>query len=87
MLENIKSIFFIKFLFSHIYEEIKLKLIKYNKKIQNNLNIGLINYKVYYGKYIIYEEKGIGKIYNALYDQLIYESEILNGKKWKRKGI
>jgi hypothetical protein len=61
-------------------------LIKYNKKFQNNLDIGLINYKLFSGKYIIYSEKGKGKIYDALDDDLLFEGEIINGKRLNGKG-
>ena len=36
MLENIKSSFFIKIIFSFLDEKTKLKLVKYNKCLQNN---------------------------------------------------
>ena len=35
----------------------KLKLIKYSKNLQNKLNVKFINYILYAGKYIIYENK------------------------------
>jgi len=41
MLENIKSSFFTNILFSYLNEEIKLKIIKYNKNFQNLLGINL----------------------------------------------
>ena len=51
------------------------------------MKISLINYKIFSGKYIIYEQNGKGKEYN--YDgELIFEGEFVNrGKKWKRKRI
>ena len=80
MLKNIKSLYFIKIVFSHVDEEQKLKIIKYNKSLQANLNINLINYKYFSGRYIIYESNGIGKEYN--YDNiLIFEGAYLNGKR------
>ena len=81
MLENIKTSFFSKILFSFINEKKKLDIVKYNKTIQNNLEITLVNYKEYSGRYIIYENKRKGKIYDAYQDILLYEGEILNGKK------
>ena len=33
------------------------------------------------GKYIIYETNKIGKIFDANNDKVIYEGELLNGKK------
>ena len=55
LLGKIKSIYFFRILFSSLDEKIKLKVIKYNKKLQNKIDIKLINYKFYTGKYIIYE--------------------------------
>ena len=80
MLENIKSSYFIKIIFSYLDEKIKLKLMKYNKCLQDNMNINLINYKIFSGRYIIYEEKGKGREYDNE-DYLIFEGEYLNGKK------
>ena len=39
----------------------KFKLVKYNKNLQNKLDINLIDYKNLSGKYIVYEENGKGK--------------------------
>ena len=63
MLENIKSILFEK-IFSFMDEKTKLDILKYNKIYQRKINISLINYKLFKGCYIIYDEKGIGKEYN-----------------------
>ena len=81
MPEKIKSIEVIKKLLSCVFDKIKLNFVKYNKKLQNALNIGLFNYKIYSGKYIKSEGKGRVKIYNAFDDKIIYEGEYLNGKK------
>ena len=49
-----KFIFKIFFPFNSFVEEtIKLDLIKYNKNLQNKLDINLINYKLLSEKYII----------------------------------
>ena len=45
MLKNTKSIYFIKRLFTLVDEKNKLNIIKYNKNMQNILDISLINYK------------------------------------------
>ena len=47
MLKKIKSIVVVKKIFFHIFDRIKLNLVKYNKKLQNYLNISLINYRIY----------------------------------------
>ena len=52
------------------------------------MNISINNYIHYQGKYIIYEEKGIGKEYdsNSNTDKLIFEGQYLNGIR-NGKGI
>ena len=81
MLKNIKSSYFIKFIFAHVDEKQKLKIVKFNKSLQNTLNITIINYKFFSERYIIYESNGIGKEYNGYDDRLNFEGEYLNGKK------
>ena len=62
-------------------EKQKLKIIKYNKSLQKNININIINYKFFTGKYIIYQSKRIGKEYIGKDNILIYEGEYLNGER------
>ena len=81
ILEKIKSIYFFRILFSHLEEKIKLKIIKYNKKLQNNIDIKLNNYKFYTEKYIIYENKFKGKEYYGYSNNLLFEGEYINGEK------
>ena len=84
MLENIKSVYFIKIIFSYVFERNKLKIIKYNKNLQNKIDITLLNYKIYSGNYIIYEKNGKGKEYRGYNDKLefegVYKNEKRNGK-------
>ena len=47
MLEGNKLLYLTILLFSYIDEGRKLKLIKYNKKIQNEIGINIINYKMF----------------------------------------
>ena len=81
MLKNVKSIYFIQKIFSFVNDYPKLKLVKYNKSIQKNINISIINYIHFRGKYIIYESKGRGKEYDSYNDSLVYEGEYLNGER------
>ena len=81
MLKNIKSSYFIPILFSFVYERQKLKVIKYNKILQTNLNINILNYKYFTGRYILYESNRIGKEINYIDNALIFEGEYLNGQK------
>ena len=83
MLEKIKSSYFIKILFSILTDSKQLNLVKYNKAIQNKLNININNYKILYGKYIIYEENGKGKEYNKD-GKLRFRGEYLNDERIKK---
>ena len=86
MLKKIKSSYITKLLFIYINEKQKIKLVRYNKSIQNNINLSIINYnyKYFIGKYIIYESNGIGKVYygydNALKFKGKYSKNQKNGK-------
>ena len=82
MLKNIKSKKYItKLLFLYIDEERKLRLVKYNKSLQKNINISIINYKHYSGRYIIYITNNYGKEYDGYNNDLLFEGEYLNGKR------
>ena len=81
MFENMKSLYFLKIMFSHRTERNKLKIIKYNKNLKNKIDIYLINYKIFSGKYVIKEMNGKGKEYDSYNDNLIYEGEFKNGER------
>ena len=80
MLENVKSSYFPKTLFSFMNEKTKLKIVKYNKAMQNNLNINLANYKIFSGKNIVYDNGKI-KEYDSYDYELLFEGEYLNKKR------
>ena len=80
MLKNVKSIYFLKILFQNLEENKILKILKYNKNLQNIMDINLINYKFFSGKYLIYEN-GKGKEYDGYSDELIFEGDYLNGER------
>ena len=75
IIKAIKSKYIINNIFSYLYENTKLELIKHNKKIQKIFGIDIYYYKHISGKYIIGERNGIGKEY------------ISNTKFWYLKGI
>ena len=81
MLENIKSSKIMSKVFNNLYEERKLKIIKFNKRIQNLINISIMDYKLLSGRYIVLEENLKGKEYNLYNDNIIYEGEYLNLKR------
>ena len=64
MLENIKSLYFAKIVFSFVDEKQKLKSVKRNKNFQKKIDISIINYIHFKGRYIIYESNGKGKEYD-----------------------
>ena len=80
MLENIKSVYFIKIVFFYMNERRKLKIIEYNKILQKKIDININNYKSFSGKTIIYETNIKGKEYDDN-DELIFEGEYINGKR------
>ena len=81
MLQNSKSIYFLKRLFTFIDEKNKLDIIKYNKNMQNILDISLIDYKTFSERYILYGENGKGKEYDIYNDKILFEGEYLNRKR------
>ena len=87
MLIIIRSVYFKKLFFSYIDEVIKLKIIKYNKNLQNDLDINIINYKFFKEKYIIYVSDGKGKEYNDNNDTLIRENIKMEKEMEKAKNI
>ena len=81
MLGKIKSTFITKVVLFFLKDIKRLKLIKYNKYFQNKMNIDILHYKIYSGKYIIYKSKNKGKEYDAYNNKLIFRGEYLNGER------
>ena len=81
LLKNIKSKYVMIIVLSNLNEKIKLDIVKYNKRIQNIININLSNYMFFSGRYIEYETKKKGKEYNGYNNYLIYEGGICKGKR------
>ena len=61
-----------------------MQITKYNKTLQNNLDISIINYKIFKCKYIIYEYAKIGKEYYDYNDNLIFKGEYQNWERNRR---
>ena len=81
MLENINSSFFVRLLLSILKENNKLNLIKHNKSLQKKVDINILNYKLFSGRYIIYESKEKGKECRIENDIIIYKGEYLKDKR------
>ena len=77
----VKSQYIIKHIFSFLYENRKLCLIKYNKIIADKLGIDIEYYKEIIGKYKIAERNGKGKEYIFCTTKLIFKGEYKDGKK------
>ena len=48
LLNNIKSIYVLKYIYQNLIENIFLNIVKYNKNLQNKLNLGIKYYKDFY---------------------------------------
>ena len=57
----------------------KIKFIKYNKRLQDSLNINIIHYKLLNGKLILNKGKDLWKVYDAFNFDLIFEGNYFNG--------
>ena len=92
MLNSILSEYFIRNMFFYIYNKRQLKLVRYNKKLQQILHVNLDHFKIYSDKYILYKGVGLWKEYTSSDDRLIYEGEYLDGqrngfgKEYDKKG-
>ena len=85
MIKKIKSSYILKKIISHLYYPSRLDIFKYNKSLQNKIDLNLESYKKRSGRYIIYDDtKNKAKEYSLLNDNLVYEGEYINGK---RNGI
>ena len=81
MLNEIHSSYIKKIVLSYINDNTRYHLIKYNKNIQNILDITIMNYRILSGKYILGDPNGKGKEYNSFSDALIFEGEFIKGKR------
>jgi hypothetical protein len=80
MLENISSFFLLE-LFSYLSEEKKLKILKYNKSLQNKIKLNIKDYKIYSGRYIYYTSQNEGEEYDSFDNEIRYMGEYLNGER------
>ena len=79
MWSNIKSLFIKKIIISNLIRKNKLGISKYNKSFQKIMNINLRDYKLFTGRYIVYESKRKGKEYDLM--KLIFDGEYINGRR------
>ena len=81
MLLKVKSSHIFSIILSGLAERQKLKLARYNKKLQENTNRSLINYIIFSGRYIIFQYEGMGKEYDYRSGKLIYQGEFVQEKR------
>ena len=81
MLEYIKSNFILIKIVSLLNEKVKLKLIAYNKLLQEKCYIRIIDFKKISNKELIKVKDGFYKIKSSINNLIYYEGGYLNGKK------
>ena len=84
---SIKSIYILKHIFSYLFINKKLDIIKYNKSIQNKFKIDIEYYKKISGRYIIGDRNGNGREYTLNEHKLIFKGNYLNGRRNKGKEL
>ena len=80
-INDIKSSFIIKIIFSFLSEKQILNMIIYNKELQKMLSVDIYDYKKISGKKKIGQKNGKGLEYKIDSNKLIFEGEYINGKK------
>ncbi len=78
---SIKSKYLLQEIFSYLYENIKLKIIKNNKAYQKLLEINIENFKKLSGRYKIRVKNGNWEEYNIKNNKLLYKGQYKNGKR------
>ena len=82
MIEKIKSVYILKRILLNLCKETKLKIMMINKKMMIKLNINLLDFKIFSGKYFVGKRNGKGKEYNSYNDKLLFEGEYIDGKRF-----
>ena len=80
-IENINSKYIILEIFSFLFENKKLELLSYNKKLQKFFDLTLDDYKTLTQRYKILDNNGKGKEYIINTNILLFEGEYKNAKK------
>ena len=84
MINNVKSVYFVRLLFFHFNDGKKLQIVRNNKTLQKILNLNIIDYKLLSGKYIILDKEK-SREYKFFNDEIIFEGEYKDGV-WNGKG-
>ena len=80
-LDNVKSLYILKDIFSFLCKKSKYKMIIYNNKYKKRFQINIEDYKKLSGKYVIRERNGKGKEYTLDTKLFIFSGYYSNGIK------
>ena len=86
--EKIKSDYFLRKLYDNMTKKKKLEIVKYNKKIQNRINLSVKDYKEYYEEIeieIIPTKGKYGKFININEKYKLYYHIYFNDNKKEKK--
>ena len=83
-INNIKSIYLFKKVFSLLDEKIKLLLLNHNKKIQKKLKIDIERFKKLSQRYRIILENGICREFLINTNYLLFEGEFKDGRNMEK---
>ena len=81
MLDNVKSNYILKQIFGKIKNKRKLKIIKYNKRIKDKLNINKEDFRIYISL------KKFNKIYKTNFEDTDIKELNLNGRNLGNEGL
>ena len=90
--ENIKSRYILSKIYNHMTKKKKLEIVKYNKKIQNRMNLSVEDYKGYSGAFTLIEIEIIptkgkyGKFININYNIKLHYHIYFNDNKKEIKN-
>ena len=90
--EKIKSDYFLQKLYDNMTKKKKLEIVKYNKRIQNRINLSVKNYKEYSEAFtpieieIIPNKNIFSKFININKDEILYYHIYFNDKKEEIKN-
>ena len=87
--EKIKSDYFLQKLYDNMPKKKKLEIVKYNKRIQNRINLSVNDYKEYYEEIeieIIHKKGEYGKFININENDKLYYHIYFNNNKEEIKN-
>ena len=92
-INDIKSIYILKRIFSCLYNKKFLYLLRHNKALQKRVTINIEDYKREKKRYIVGEKNGFGKEFSLDTNILLFEGEYINrirngkGKEYHENGV